>query len=220
MARYKDREKAIVLRIKGYSYSQISSELDVSKSTLSGWLRDMPLSQKRLDQLQRNDQVIEKIRETKRQKKIERHRQVYRVVSRDIATSTDPNFVAGFYLYWGEGTKTAEYTISLTNSDPAMIVCFVQWLDTIGVQKHQLRCKLHLYADQDERKLVNFWCDTIGVSRSQFYKTYRKASRSDRKTYKGMFSYGTCVVSYGNRDTAEYILQGIAYLRDTYNAAS
>jgi len=49
MARYKDREKALRLRTeKQMSYSQIKKILKVSKSTLSYWLRNYPLTEKNI----------------------------------------------------------------------------------------------------------------------------------------------------------------------------
>lgn len=76
MARTKDKEKALALRSKGYSYSMIKEEIGISKSTLSGWLRDFPLSDKRISELQSNSEIrIEKCRATKqKKKKIEENR--------------------------------------------------------------------------------------------------------------------------------------------------
>jgi transcriptional regulator with XRE-family HTH domain len=215
MARKEDKHKAILLRKKGYSYSQIKAEIGVSKSTLSGWLKDMPLSEKRLRKLRDTSEIrIEKTRETKRRRKELRRQKVYEQVAHDIASSGDIDFVAGFYLYWGEGTKTAEYSVSLTNSDPAVVRCFVEWLERLGVERKQLKVKLHLYVDQDESEQIRFWSNVCGVSVNNFYKTYRKQSLASRKTYKGMFSHGTCVVIYNNRDTYEYVLAGVQYLRN------
>ncbi len=39
----KDKEIAIKLRKQGLSYSQIKNKLDIPKSTLSYWLRDIKL---------------------------------------------------------------------------------------------------------------------------------------------------------------------------------
>jgi len=36
------QERAVALRRQGYSYSLITEKLSVPKSTLSGWLRDIP----------------------------------------------------------------------------------------------------------------------------------------------------------------------------------
>ena len=73
MARIKDKSKAIELRKKGMSYSQIKAELGISKSTLSGWLSDMPLSEKRIKELRDFSPMrIERCRNTKMKKRQDR----------------------------------------------------------------------------------------------------------------------------------------------------
>jgi hypothetical protein len=221
MARTLDREKAVTLRKMGYSYTQIKEELNVSKSTLSGWLADIPLTDKRIRELRDFNQVrIEKSRQTKLKKKSLRREEVLKKVSDDIKNSKDTFFVAGFYLYWGEGTKTSEYTVALTNTDPSIIKCFIVWLESLDVPNSKLKVKLHVYSDQDENKVKLFWSKVTGVTVTNFYKTYIKESKASRKTYKGMFPHGTCVVSYSNRDTYEYVLGGVDYLKKKYSLPS
>jgi hypothetical protein len=217
MARTKDKEKALALRKRGHSYSMIKEELGISKSTLSGWLKDLPLSEKRISELQSNSEIrIEKCRVTKQKKKEDRRRQVYLRVANDIENSKDTKFLAGFYLYWGEGTKTSEYTVALTNTDPAIIKCFVIWICKFGISPDFLKIKLHLYSDQNENELKEFWSNVTGIPKINYYKTYSKQSSVKSKTYKGMFSFGTCSVIYHDRDTYEYILEAIRYLRNKY----
>lgn len=221
MARTKDKEKVIALRKQGMSYSQIKKQTGVSKSTLSNWLHDMPLTSERIKELRDFSEVrIEKTREAKRKKKESRRKEVFDDVSKHIKNSRDPFFVAGFYLYWGEGTKTAEYSVSFTNSDPSMVRCFVKWLKLLDINEEKLKAKLHLYSDQDEHELTKFWSNVSGIPTTRFNKTYRKKSMSHRKTYKGMFPYGTCVVMYHNRDIYEYVLEGIKYLRKKHSIAA
>ncbi len=55
MAKIKEREKAIELRKKGMSYSQIREKLGTPKSTLSNWLKDHPLSKERIRELQTSE---------------------------------------------------------------------------------------------------------------------------------------------------------------------
>ena len=70
MARLVEREKALALRKQEMSYSQIKEILSVSKSTLSGWLKDFPLSKKRINALRgKNEKRIERYRETRRKTK-------------------------------------------------------------------------------------------------------------------------------------------------------
>ena len=65
MARKIDKQKAIAMRKKGMSYSQIKDKIKVSKSTLSGWLSDMPLSEKRIRELRADSPIrIERYRNT------------------------------------------------------------------------------------------------------------------------------------------------------------
>jgi len=45
------KEKAIKLRLDGYSYNEISKKLIVAKSTLYGWLCDVVLSKKAINRL-------------------------------------------------------------------------------------------------------------------------------------------------------------------------
>lgn len=218
MSRLKDREKAIKLRKSGLSYSQIKEALKVSKSSLSLWLRDLPLSEERIRELRDRSYIrIEKTRETKRMKKDQRRTKVYEKVSSDIEKSSNKLFVSGFYLYWGEGTKTAEYSVCVTNTDPSIIRCFVQWMNVLGVPADKLKLKLHLYSDQDENEIKKFWTKKTGIPLTNFYKTYLKESKLSRKTYKGMFQHGTCVVFYHNRDVYEYVISGIKYLRNKHN---
>ena len=64
------KEKALKMRKQGMSYSQIRAEVKVSKSTLSLWLRDLPLSNARIRELRDFSAVrIEKCRNTKAEKK-------------------------------------------------------------------------------------------------------------------------------------------------------
>ena len=216
MARRKDKEKAVALRKKGMSYSQIKKKLDVSKSTLSYWLKNMPLPKKRLDELQRSSSVIEKIRETKRKKKEARLLEIYKTVSKDIGSLSSREFlVAGFFLYWAEGGKTKPYTISLSNTDPSMIRCYVQWLVLLGVPKNKILVRLHLYSDMDIRKEMSFWSKEIDVPRSYFRKPYIKKSKFSNVTH-ATFGHGTCNIIVNGRDISEYVLQGIKRISDMY----
>jgi transposase-like protein len=52
MAKILEREKARVYRHKGKSIAEIAKSLDVSKSTVSYWCRDIVLSSQQIKQLQ------------------------------------------------------------------------------------------------------------------------------------------------------------------------
>lgn len=83
MSLHKEKSKALELRKQGYSYTQIREEIRVSKSTLSLWLRDFPLSDKRIRELRDNSQIrIEKCRITKERNKKNKLDLIYKNVSK------------------------------------------------------------------------------------------------------------------------------------------
>ena len=99
------KEKAFELRKEGMSYSEIKNRLSISKSTLSLWLRDLPLSDQRISELRDNNpKRIERYRNTMNQKREEKILQSYeqakhklgKILKRDL-------FVGGIFLYMGEG---------------------------------------------------------------------------------------------------------------------
>ncbi len=205
-----DKNKAIKMRESGMSYSQIKAELGVSKSTLSLWLRDLPLSDTRLRELRDFNQVrIEKTRLKKQQKRSMRLDSVANIASVNIGTISNRELlIAGFFLYWAEGGKTKNYTTTLSNTDPVMIRAFIKWLALIGGSKEKVYVRLHLYSDMTEKKEIEYWSREIDLPQKQFRKSYIKTSKLSDLTYvtKG---HGTCNVIFPGRDVTEYVLQGL-----------
>ena len=78
-----EREKAIQLRLEEeWSYGAIARELKVAKSTLSTWLKDLPLSEERMLELRRSgwqkgELKRERFRETMRTKRLLRESEIY-----------------------------------------------------------------------------------------------------------------------------------------------
>lgn len=218
MARIKDKSKAIELRKKGMSYSQIKAELGISKSTLSGWLCNMPLSEKRIKELQADSPMrIERCRNTKMRKRQDRLNSVYEIVARDIGKFSKRDlFLAGLFLYWGEGTKVNKYLTAFTNTDPVMVKFFVKWITTcFDIKKEDLDILLHLYEDMNIESATKFWSKELDIPLGQFKKPYVKASKLSGLTYKNGFGKGTCNVRIGGRNLAEYVSQALKYMRDS-----
>ena len=140
MARKQDKDKAIGLRLKGYSYSQIKEELGVSKSTLSVWLDKYPLSPERIRELRdRNPQRIESYINTMRKKREQKFLIALEKARRDIGKLTKRDlFIGGFFLYWAEGGKTKNGALCLANTDPDMLKVFVKWLELLDIPRRDL----------------------------------------------------------------------------------
>ena len=220
MARLRDREKALALRKRGMSYSQIKKILKVGKSTLSLWLRNYPLSKQRIRELRDcNEQRIERCRETKRKKK-EKRLKLYYQEQKKIIFPLDRRelYLAGLFLYWGEGTKYRIADLSVSNSDPSIIRFFIYWVTkALKIPKIKVGIQLQLYNDMDINKEIQFWSEILQIPLSQFSQPYIKKTSSKRINHKGGFGHGTCLARIGNARLSEKILMAIKMIADRYN---
>jgi hypothetical protein len=218
MARFADKEKARSLRSQGKTYSEIKQILNINKSTLSGWLSDMPLSSEQMRNVRDlNPRRIEHFRNTMLAKRDERLQIAYTKAHQDIGVlSRRELFIAGLYLYWGEGLKSARGTVGIANTDPAMIRTFLTWLDTIGISKDQVRIRLHLYDDMNIQEQTSFWSKELRISNTQFRKPYIKKSSLTGLTYKNGFGQGTCNITFASMPMWEYITMALKRLRELH----
>lgn len=186
----------------------IKQELGISKSTLSGWLSDKPLPPERIKELQANNpKRIEKFRETMRQKRERRWRNVYKKARKDIGKLTKRElFLAGIFLYWGEGMKRKYCTVSVSNTDVEVIRFFLQWLRLLGVKRNRVRIRLHLYQDMSVEEEIKWWSRKLRVPQENFSRPYIKSSSRKDLTYSNVAMHGTCNAEYYDRDLYEYIM--------------
>ena len=215
MARLLDRQTALDLRRQGKSYTQIKDILQLSKSTLSLWLRDYPLSKEQIDALRgKNPRRIEKFRETMRNKHNLRLEGVYNKQRKVLLPLTKKELcIAGLFLYWGEGSKTTG-AVSLNNTDPSVLKFELYWLAKIcSVPKDKIRVYLHLYKDMDIDKEISFWSKQLKIPLGQFIKPYVKSSNREDLTQKG-FGHGTCGLIVNDIHLKERIMMGIKVISD------
>ena len=218
MAKREEREKAISQRKKGMSYSQIKKRIKVSSSTLSYWLKDYPLSEERIKKLQHGKQRIEKFRETMRKKKLERLEKTYKKERDKIFPINKRDlYIAGLFLYWGEGTKSGESRLTLANSDPSLIKFFLHWATRVmEASKEKIRIYLHLYKDMNVEKEMDFWAKELKIPLSQFGKPYIKDSEFSRINHKGGFNHGTCSATISGTRMKERVMMAIKSVREDY----
>lgn len=194
------RERAVALRReKSMSYSEIRKRLGVSKSTLSYWLKDMPLSEQRIRDLrhagwERGEVARERYRNTMRRKKDASEQVIYLQKKEEVNNlSREALFSAGLMLYAAEGAKTRMNRLALANTDPRIIRFFIWWLNEFfGVSRDMVRVELHLYESMEVEKEMKFWQDTLRLARAQFYKPQVRLMRKGSFTYKDSQRHGTC----------------------------
>lgn len=207
------------MRTKGMSYSQIQEVLGIGKGTLSPWLKDMPLSKDRMSELRENNpHRIASFRQTMQKKRLARLEVAHGRAHRDIRELTERDlYVLGLGLYWAEGTKSLRGKIEITNTDPWIMLTFLEWLEARGVGRQQLVVRLQLYADMDIEKETRFWMHRLKIPRSRFRKPHMKKSTLAGLSRKNGFGHGTCSVIFDNIAMWEYIMMALRVLRERHN---
>jgi hypothetical protein len=212
--------KALILRRQHKSYSQIKQILKISKSTLSVWLRKYPLSDKDIKALRDNSQIrIEKYRATMQKKRILRNAKYYKEEKIKWLPLTEKEmFIAGLFLYWGEGNKSQRSTISINNTDPSVMKFALFWLvKGLNIAKEKIQVFLHLYDDMNINEEINYWSQELNIDKQQFSRPYIKKSKKSSLDHKG-FGHGTCGIRVNDTILKERILMATKAIADYYNA--
>lgn len=176
-----EKEKARALRKKGYSINQIVKEADLTKASVSVWVRDITLTKLQKNKLSERGRSVESIEKrrvnrllnekNKRQIVIDNARKDFNNISLEQLK------LIGIVLYLGEGGKTKRGMVRLANSDPIVIKMMMRFFREIcKVPSDKFRASIHTFAHADIEKTEKYWSKISGIPRSQFFKTYIKAS--------------------------------------------
>ncbi len=219
-----DREKAVRMRIdQQMGYGTIAKELGVPKSTLSYWLKDLPLSPERVLQLRREawsrgEASRELFRQTMRKKREIREQKIYLEQKKKLGRlSRQSLFVAGLMLYLAEGTKKDYYKLCLANTDPILVKFFIWWLqEFLNVPKKEIRLQLHLYESMDIKKEEQFWLKETCLKKTQLYKHQIRSLRPGSFSYPESFRHGTCQICLNRGKYKTQIMLSIKAFLDTY----
>jgi hypothetical protein len=200
MARIATKEKAQKLRKDGESIRTIASLVDASKSSVSYWCRDIVLSKKQIEFLQAKSKHSGRAQcialgEEKRKRRIETVKSEKRMGAESVKKlSTREHYLLGLGLYWGEGYKTSNDEFGFTNSDPHMIVIYINWLVkhfSIKPLDLILRVGINTTHKNREEEIISYWSKLTGVSSSQFTKTSFLKSESKKEYTNHSEHYGT-----------------------------
>lgn len=206
------RKTAVAMRREGRSYREIQAVVGVAKSTLSLWLRDVPLSEDQQRALADRGPSSTRANAAAARANATRRRSVVQAQAKAQIThlSESELFVAGVVAYWAEGAKNKPWrsgqSVKFMNSDPELVRLFLAWLRLIGVPVERLIFRLHIHASADASEAVSFWSEVVGAPKSQFgrctIKTHnpKTVRKNVGNTYRG------CLLVYV-RNSAELNLQ-------------
>jgi hypothetical protein len=175
------REAARQLRTEGLDYEEIAASLGVAKSSVSLWVRDLPVPP-RLSYEECRKRSAEGSRrywEAERPARESRLAAVTAHAAAEIGDMTDREIlIAGAIAYWCEGAKNKPYRrtdrVVFVNSDPALIRFFLKFLDTAAIPRQALVFRMYIHETADVEAGQRFWLELTGAQPSQFRRPVLK----------------------------------------------
>ena len=171
--------KARRLRIKGYSVKELHKLLNVSKASISLWVRDVKLSKKAKARIEKNytkGQLASQktIREKTARKILEAEK-----FAKDFLNNVDipKNMILLLcsMLYQCEGSKNIKDLITFTNSEPDLIKTFLILLrKSFVLNESKFRVVMHLHNYHNENTQKKLWSAITNIPKQQFLKTFQK----------------------------------------------
>jgi len=167
---------------------EIERLLGVSRSTVSLWVRDIPLTAAQRSALVRrnpiyNGQFKGAAVNAERGRK---RRLAYQERGRMRAKEADALYIAGCMLYWAE-----------------------------GVADEQFRVTWYLFADHEsrQREIEGFWLATLGLERTCLCKSVvNRYSKYSKKKRKNKLRCGTCRIAVHSTEIVQTIYGSIQEL--------
>ena len=199
MAKSFEYNKAQELRIEGRSIGDIARIVDVAKSTVSLWCRDIELTSQQIEKLEENKRMggyagrlkgakIQYDRRIRRTREFEnRGKNLLGILGkRDVLS-------IGLGLYWGEGT-TYGRNAAFTNSDPFIVKFILKWFkqlfsfDNDRFKFYKLINEIHKNRVEEVRK---YWKKITQMPEESFGKTTLIKVKNKKAYNNFSVHYGT-----------------------------
>ena len=179
-----EKSEAIALRKKGFSIKDIARQLNVSKGSVSIWVRETHLTIEQANTLAMKPftaEAVEKRRATRLANEAAKRTAVILGAKNEIQEISDRElWLMGVMLYWAEGGKT-QRLVRFSNGDPRMIEIMMRFFRIIcAVPETKFRGYIHIHPHLDYRKAESYWSEISGIPLEQFFKTYRKPNASSQ----------------------------------------
>lgn len=201
--KFEQKVQAIKLRKAGKSYAEIRKKINVSKATLSLWLRDIKLTseQEKRIYIELRQKNAYRMAKSNQRKRIEGTEKILKEAKQESAILfKNPLFLAGLMLYWAEGDKSeTQERVKFTNSDPKMIKIIMRWFREIcQVPKSKFRVCVYIHSLHSRKDIEKYWSEIAGIPLSQFHKTQIK--QTSLKQRRNVLYEGTCAITVSNKN--------------------
>ena len=206
-----ERQEAIRLRKEGKSLNEIASAINVSKASVSCWVKDVPLSAEQRAWLFEKQQRLCQGNELKSKKCLES-----RILAMESgvkkAKEKNPLHMAGCFLYWGEGAKCGN-RIKFCNTDADMMKLFVKFLkESLMVKIDFITISINVYLNNGLtlKNITDYWLNKLDLPITTLRKSVvNNIPKSSSKKSKIRHPYGVCTITVNNTSLIQHIYGAI-----------
>ncbi|KKP32442.1 MAG: hypothetical protein A2312_04020 [Candidatus Staskawiczbacteria bacterium RIFOXYB2_FULL_32_9] len=195
------KNKAQLLRIEGKSISEISEKLNIPRSTIGIWCRNIKLGKRQIERLEKRQKsgsykgrmiFLERLRSRRllesRLLRIEGIKEIGIISKRDL-------FISGLAFYISEGsTSDCGEEVSFTNSDYRTILFMKKWFwEICGISNDRFAIQIRInnvYRNKI-KKIEKYWSEITNIPLCQFTKTILIKSKLNKIYPKNSVYYGT-----------------------------
>lgn len=178
------RERARTLRAeRQLTIDQLAERLALPRSTVYHWVRDLPLPHMTparravLSRLRKGNLRMQAKHRRLRDDAYERGRVEFPTLA------ADPTFRDFVALYIAEGSKRNRNAVAICNSDAAVLVVALRWMEEFTGATFDYSVQYH--ADQDLAELRDYWADQLEIE-PDMIRVQRKSNSNQlrRRTWR------------------------------------
>ncbi len=119
----------------------------------------------------------------------------------------------GLGLFWGEGNKMNKNSVRLGNTDPDLVVVFLEFLNEIyKIDNSKLSFGIQIFSDISKSESLKFWQKKLKFPETSFRKVIVTESNK-RGSYRHKNQHGVLTVYFHNTKLRDSILSAINELR-------
>lgn len=182
---------AIELRRKGLSYSDIQNFINLPRSTIAYWLKDIELSDEQVEKLKAKRSAVAKSNSEKRAARILRETEdIKHSAAKEIGGITKRElWLMGIIMYWkNKNEHDLKRGVLFSSSDPGQIKLFLKWLQKVGSIKDQ-EIIPDIFIGKDRKTSINeavgFWSRVTGFPADWFSHVYYIGKKTSKKSQYG-----------------------------------
>jgi Homeodomain-like domain len=213
----KREEREIARRLRaeyGLPVKEIARRIGVSVSSVSIWVRDVPLTPAQQAALDARNPVRSGQRRgtANNSRRCRAVRQAAQEHGRQLARSHEPLHVQGCMLYWAEGSKQRN-SVTLSNADAGLLEVFLRFLrDCYGVADDRVKLSVNCFLENglSIEEIQDWWLERLKLPASCLRSPAVNRLSSASKRLKGhILPYGTARLAVHSTFVVQSIYGGI-----------